>query len=86
LTGLTALPALAGQRTVGENLVQALVRLAELRERLIPLEIAVLNDPELAAQRQASAGSTQGRSAICGRDVRVEAETVRGVEAPLELL
>jgi hypothetical protein len=61
LTGLTALPALAGQRTVGENLVQALVRLAELRERLIPLEIAVLNDPELAAQRQgASAGSTQG--------------------------
>jgi AcrR family transcriptional regulator len=55
LDGLTALPALAGQRTVAENLVDALVSLAELQERVIPLEIAVLTDPELAAQRQAAA-------------------------------
>ncbi|HSW42755.1 MAG TPA: helix-turn-helix domain-containing protein [Patescibacteria group bacterium] len=55
LDGLTGLPALAGQRTVAENLVDALVRLGELQERVIPLEIAVLSDPELAAQRQAAA-------------------------------
>jgi AcrR family transcriptional regulator len=60
LDGLTALPALAGQRTVEENLVEALVSLAELQERLIPLEIAVLNDPELAAQRQAAAAVAGG--------------------------
>jgi AcrR family transcriptional regulator len=60
LDELTGLPALAGQRTVEENLVGALVRLAELQERVIPLEIAVLSDPELAAQRRSAATSAGG--------------------------
>jgi AcrR family transcriptional regulator len=60
LDGLTGLPALAGQRTVADNLAEALVRLAELQERVIPLEIAVLSDPELAAQRRAAAAAAGG--------------------------
>jgi AcrR family transcriptional regulator len=60
LEELAGLPASAGQRTVAENLVDALVRLAELQERVIPLEIAVLSDPELAAQRQAAADAVGG--------------------------
>ena len=60
LDELTSLPALAGQRTVAENLAGALVRLAELQERVIPLEIAVLSDPELAAQRRSAAASAGG--------------------------
>lgn len=60
LDGLTGLPARAGQRTVADNLAEALVRLAELQERVIPLEIAVLADPELAAQRRAAAAAAGG--------------------------
>lgn len=55
LDGLAGLPALAGQRTVADNLAKVLARLAELQERVIPLEIAVLSDPELAAQRRSAA-------------------------------
>ena len=55
LDGLAGLPALAGQGTVADNLAQVLARLAELQERVIPLEIAVLSDPELAAQRRSTA-------------------------------
>jgi AcrR family transcriptional regulator len=60
LAELAGLPDLAGERTVAENLVDALVRLAELQERVIPLEIAVLSDPELAGQRQAAAAAAGG--------------------------
>ena len=55
LDGLAGLPALAGERTVAANLAEVLARLAELQERVIPLEIAVLSDPELAAQRRSAA-------------------------------
>jgi AcrR family transcriptional regulator len=55
LDGLAGLPALAGKRTVADNLAKVLARLAELQERVIPLEIAVLSDPELAAQRRSAA-------------------------------
>lgn len=48
------LPALAGTRTVEENLAEALTKLAELQERVLPLEVAIQADPELAAQRRAS--------------------------------
>jgi AcrR family transcriptional regulator len=60
LDELAGLPALAGQRTVADNLAEALGRLAELQERVIPLEIAVLSDPELAAQRRAAAAAVGG--------------------------
>ncbi|HEX5591276.1 MAG TPA: helix-turn-helix domain-containing protein [Candidatus Limnocylindrales bacterium] len=57
LDGLAGLPALAGKRTVADNLAGVLARLAELQERVIPLEIAVLSDPELAAQRRSAAAA-----------------------------
>ncbi len=58
---VTALPARAGEATVEENLIDAAVRLAGLRDQIIPLELAVAADPELAAQRRramAAAGPT----------------------------
>jgi AcrR family transcriptional regulator len=55
-----ALPARAGTGTVEDNLAAALQRLATLQERVLPLEIAIRSDPELAGQRQALAAS-QGR-------------------------
>lgn len=60
LDGMTGLPARAGQRTVADNLAEALARLAELQERVMPLEIAVLSDPELAAQRRSAAAASGG--------------------------
>jgi AcrR family transcriptional regulator len=57
LDELAGLPAMAGQRTLTDNLADALVRLAELEERVIPLEIAVLSDPELAEQRRSAAAA-----------------------------
>jgi AcrR family transcriptional regulator len=47
------LPSRAGSDTVEANLVEALERLSTLQERVLPLEIAIRSDPELAAQRLA---------------------------------
>ena len=50
---LAKLPELAGVATVEENLEQALTRLLVLRQDLLPLELALHSDPELARRRQA---------------------------------
>ena len=58
---MASLPGRAGQGTVQGNLVDALVRLAGLRDDVLPLELAIAADPELAAQRRralAAAGDT----------------------------
>jgi AcrR family transcriptional regulator len=58
---VTTLPARAGQGTVEQNLADAVVRLAELRDQILPLELALAADPDLAAQRRrvmAAAGSS----------------------------
>jgi AcrR family transcriptional regulator len=58
---VTTLPARAGEGTVEENLTDAAVRLAGLRDQILPLELAIAADPELAAQRRramAAAGSS----------------------------
>ncbi|MFH0751392.1 MAG: helix-turn-helix domain-containing protein [Chloroflexota bacterium] len=58
---VTALPGRAGEGTVEENLTDAAVRLASLRDQIMPLELAIAADPELAAQRRqamAAAGSS----------------------------
>jgi AcrR family transcriptional regulator len=47
----SSLPARAGTGTVASNLGDCLQRLSELREDLLPLELALLTDPELAALR-----------------------------------
>jgi AcrR family transcriptional regulator len=49
---VAGLPAHAGEGAVETNLVEAAVRLASLRGQILPLELAVAADPELAAQRQ----------------------------------
>lgn len=54
LAAFADLPALAGTGTVAGNLTAALTRLAQLREDVVPLELALLTDPELAAARPAA--------------------------------
>jgi len=58
---VTTLPARAGKGAVEENLADAAVRLAGLRDQILPLELAIAADPELAAQRRramAAAGAS----------------------------
>jgi AcrR family transcriptional regulator len=58
---VTTLPARAGEGTVEGNLADAAIRLAGLRDQILPLELAIAADPELAAQRRqamATAGSS----------------------------
>lgn len=50
---MTELPKRAGHETLADNLSQTLTRLASLRQHMLPLELAMLTDPELAARRQA---------------------------------
>ena len=49
---VTALPDRAGTGSVEDNLVDTAVRLASLRDDVLPLELAIAADPELAALRQ----------------------------------
>lgn len=49
---LASLPAQAGQSTVTDNLTVALERLATLREKVIPLEMAMRSDPEFIERRR----------------------------------
>lgn len=53
LEWVEALPSRAGSDSVEANLAAAVERLATLQERVLPLEIAIQADPELAAQRRA---------------------------------
>jgi AcrR family transcriptional regulator len=56
------LPDRAGRSTVEKNLTDCLVRLASLRDQLLPLELALAADPELLAQRRrALAAEAEGR-------------------------
>jgi len=55
------LPDRAGQGSVAENLTACLTRLAGLREDIVPLELAVIADPQLAHQhRQHAAAALAG--------------------------
>jgi AcrR family transcriptional regulator len=49
---VTAIPDRAGTGSVEDNLVDAAVRLASLQDDVVPLELAIAADPELAAHRQ----------------------------------
>jgi len=61
VTWVTTLPARAGAGTVEENLVDAAVQLASLRDQVLPLELAIAADPELGALRR-QAMATAGPS------------------------
>jgi AcrR family transcriptional regulator len=55
------LPSRAGTKTVREHLVDALSRLATLRDDFLPLEIGILSDPSEAAERYSMESlATQG--------------------------
>lgn len=45
------LPDRAGQGTLAGNLSETLTRLATLRQHMLPLELAMMTDPELASRR-----------------------------------
>lgn len=51
---MAGLPALAGEHTVRENLTECLRTLARLRADVVPLELAMLTDPELRERRDAA--------------------------------
>ena len=57
LAWVAELPGRAGTSTVQANLEEAVVRLAELERRVLPLELAIQADPDLARQRWAARGS-----------------------------
>mgnify|MGYP001172807158 FL=1 len=63
---LSALPSKAGQGEVAANLTAALVRLAELREDIVPLELAFHADPELAAARTSAVSAAAAQGAASG--------------------
>ena len=48
---MSTLPDRAGQATLAENLTWALQRLASMREDILPLELALLTEPELAEEQ-----------------------------------
>jgi len=58
---MSGLPFRAGQDTVEENLTDCLVHLSALRKRMLPLELALLTDPELAGQQRLVAFGRQKR-------------------------
>ena len=58
---VTGLLAHAGEGTVEANLIDATLQLSSLRDQIMPLELAIAADPELAAQRRqamAAAGTS----------------------------
>lgn len=57
---VATLPTRAGDATVEANLTDALVRLAGLRGQLIPLELAMALDPELADARRRAMAAAPG--------------------------
>jgi AcrR family transcriptional regulator len=57
---IASLPTRAGQGTVEGNLTEAAVRLAGMRDQIMPLELAIATDPELAARRHEAVVATGG--------------------------
>jgi len=52
---MSELPGRAGLETVPANLTECLLRLSLLRDQVLPLELAMLTDPELARQHPRNA-------------------------------
>ena len=60
IEALAALPERAGQATVERNLIDAAVQLAGLQDQIMPLELAIAVDPELATQRRRALAAAGG--------------------------
>lgn len=53
---MSDLPSKAGEGTVTDNLTACLIQLAGLRDAVLPLERAMMDDPELARSRPSGSG------------------------------
>ncbi len=60
IEALEALPERAGQATVEGNLIDVAVQLAGLQDQIMPLELAIAVDPELAMQRRRALAAAGG--------------------------
>lgn len=58
---VAALPERAGTRTVRENLLECLQRLASLRDDILPLELALRADPALAREHREALAAARDR-------------------------
>ena len=72
LVWMSALPAKAGERTVAENLIESLTGLATLRETMLPLELALLTDPELAHHTRTALPPDQDPAALLAAYLHAE--------------
>jgi AcrR family transcriptional regulator len=82
LEGLSGLADRAGESTVEANLTETLLRLASLRAELLPLELALLTDPELAGRRRQAVatlrtGKLEGPPQLIAEYLRAEQQLGR---------
>lgn len=82
LEGLSGLADRAGASTVEANLTETLLRLASLRAELLPLELALLTDPELADRRRQAVtelrtGKLEGPPQLVAEYLRAEQQLGR---------
>lgn len=63
LAWMSDLPSRAGEATVADNLTACLIQLAGLRDAVLPLERAMLDDPDLARRRTAGSSAMAIQSA-----------------------
>ncbi|HEY5183823.1 MAG TPA: TetR/AcrR family transcriptional regulator [Actinomycetes bacterium] len=75
---LGRLPERAGQRTVETNLTDTLGHLAGLRDDILPLELALLTDPEMAEYRNARLAAPGGDGPPTPIAAYLQAEQDRG--------
>ncbi len=69
LDWVTALPGRAGKGTVRSNLHEAMIRLGQLRAELLPLELALRGDPDLAGTLRTPGSPETGESHSGGVDL-----------------
>lgn len=71
------LPARAGSGTVADNLIDCLTRLATLRVDIVPFELAMLTDPELARPATTAGPPEPGPPEFLAQYLRAEQQVGR---------
>lgn len=82
MTWMEGLPAKAGTATLAENLGEALLHFASLRDDVVPLELSLRADPELAREhhermRTSAAGALPGPPGLLARYLAAEQQRGR---------
>lgn len=75
---IDALASKAGNGSVEDNLLQALLTLAELRAEVMPLELAMLADPEMSINSGSHSASPEGLAAAGAVATYLSAEKALG--------